>query len=222
MKTKTKPASNTFRRPSAHLNDFCFFLGVNNPPHCEESGVRTGRAIAQQWAMFPQALKSASNIGSSLECSLRALPEDSKEFCIAERIVQGMFLDIPRALLYEEGFNQLVCGFRSCLIRTPEQHLATICADLGVGIPKSYRDAERMGAFVVESLHQPIHCNRMVQRRHALYYSLRALPEGSREQKMARSLVIRATHPRRVPKIIQRKEGYRQVATTLRQALKLV
>jgi len=220
--SKSASSATTFRRPTAHLNDFCFFLGVNTPPNCESSAVRIGRAIAEQWANFPRALKSARNINSSLECNLMALPDDSKEFRIAERMIQGMLLDVPRSLLLNEEFNLLVCSFRTCLIRTPERHLAAICTDLGVGVPRSHRDAERMGTFVVEALHQPIHAQRMVQRRSALYHSLKALPEGSREHKMAKALVIRVTNPKRVPKSTQRTEGYRQVATTLRQALKLI
>jgi hypothetical protein len=224
MKTTTKPASKpaSKRFPSAYLNDFCLYLGLSHgTPRTEELALHQGRMIAQKWASYPRALQSTENARSSLEHSLNSLPDNSRELAIAEAIVRGMFLDVPRSLVQNDRFHNLVCGFRHCLIRTPEQHMAAICCDLGVGIPQSHSDAERMGAFVVESIHQPMHAHRLVQRRDAMYHSLRALPEGSREHKMAKTMVIRATNPRRVPKIIQRKEDYRKVATVLRQALKL-
>lgn len=224
MKTTTKPASKpaSKRFPSAYLNDFCMHLGLNqNAPRTEELAIRLGRLIAQQWANYPRALQSAENSRSSLEHCLNSLPDNSRELAIADAIVRGMFLDVPRALTENGHFHAMVCGFRHCLIRTPEQHLEAICHDLGVGVPTSNSQAQRMGAYVVESLHQPVHAHRMVQRRDAIYHSLRSLPEGSKEHKMARAMIIRATNPRQVPKIIQRKEGYRQVATVLRQALKL-
>lgn len=221
---KTKPASQICKTQcttEANFNNFCFYLGINHIPGNEQSAISTGRMIAQQWANYPRTLQSAYGSASSLERFLRCLPNESREFRVADAIVKGMFLDVPRSLVANDRFHGLICGFRSCLIRTPEQHMAAICCDLGVGVPKSHSDAEKMGAYVVESLHQPMHAHRMVQRRDALYHSLRALPEGSREHKMAKTMVIRATNPRRVPKVIQRVDGYRQVAITLRQALKL-
>ncbi|MDQ5938925.1 MAG: hypothetical protein QG642_615 [Patescibacteria group bacterium] len=224
MKTTTKPArTNRFsHQPKASLENFCFYLGLNNrAPRTEEMAIHQGRMLAQQWANYPRALQSVESNSSALQNLLHSLPDNSPELAIAEAIVRGMFMDVPRSLVQNDRFHNLVCDFRHCLIRTPEQHMAAICCDLGVGIPKSHSDAERMGAFVVESIHQPMHAHRLVQRRDALYHSLRALPPGSREHKMAKTMVIRATNPRRVPKIIQRKEDYRKVATVLRQALKL-
>ncbi len=221
MKTK-KPASRCSRFPLACLNDFCFYLGLDRQaPRTEEAAIHLGRNIAVQWANYPRALQSAENSRSSLEHCLNSLPDDSRELAIAEAMVRGMFLDVPRALVQNTVFHSLVCGFRHCLIRTPEQHLAAICQDLGVGVPKSNSESQRMGARVVESFQQPIHAYRMVQRREAIYHSLRSLPEGSREHKMAKALVIKATNKREVPEGIQRKNDYRQVAETLRQALKL-
>ena len=205
----------------AHLRNFCSSLGVIDAPRCAVNGFNAGRSIVQQWAMFPRALKSADNSRSSMEIALRSLSENSKEFLIADKIVQGMFLEVPRSLVNNELFHDMICSLRGCLIRTPEQHLAAICADLGISVPESNRHAEKMAASVVEALHQPIHTHRMVVRRSAMYHSLRALPEGSREHKMAKVLVIRVTNTRQVPPSIQRDEGYRQVATTLRQGLRL-
>lgn len=218
MKTK-KPAS---RFPSAYLNDFCLYLGLNHgAPRTEEAAIHLGRSIAQKWARYPRALQSAESSRSSLEHCLNSLPDNSRELVIAEAMVKGMFLDVPRALTENARFHGLVCGFRHCLIRTPEQHLAAICHDLGIDIPSSNSESQRMGADVVESFHQPVHAHRMIQRKEAIYHSLRSLPEGSKEHKMAKALVIRATNPRKVPRGIQRKYGYREVAETLRQALKL-
>jgi hypothetical protein len=220
----SKPASKINSRmnfsPEANLKNFCTFLGVK-APRCEVSGINTGQSVVRQWTRFPRMLTSADNSRSSMQRALRSLPENVREYRIAKKIVDGMFLGVPDDMVSNELFHDMIRDLRICLIRTPEQHLAAICADLGISVPQDNRQAEKMAASVLAAFHQPIYAHRIALCRGAMYHSLRALPEGSLEHNVAKVLVTRVTNMRRVPYSIQHNEGYRQVAATLRQGLGL-
>lgn len=220
----SKPANYALaetRHPSAYYSDLCNALGINVPPRSANTAVLLGRSVLLTWSKFPRTLRQASQSLTSMTSALMALSADSSEFTLARQLVLSMMNDVPENLAMSETYDEIIISLRCCLTRTPEEHFALACNELGLaGAPNTVKEARSSGAHVINGLKNlPGHSQHLKGRLPCITASLRSLPNDSHEFRMATSLVSRITNPKRVPKVVRDDKGFQLVATRLRRAM---
>lgn len=215
----SKPgATIEFGQPTAHFRDFCYYLGIYDPPQNGEMALLMARGVLQSWKRNPRALEHVLRDLGYMENNLRHLPSGTRYFVLARTLVMALFSGADE-LHGNENYEEIVVTLRANVTRTPGQHFEIVCRDLGIGVPSTPQEARSLGAHVIKAMQMPGHTERVVRRLHSITTSLRFLTPREEPHPVARALVARVANQKRIPKKLRENPGYQRVAERLTQAM---